>query len=203
MSESANRTILTRREALLLSATAGVGLAAARPAFASDSVKTAAHQEPGNLSTPRSAIAKTQYGKVRGFVDGRVFTFKGVPYGQSTAEGNRIEAATVMWAAGVTASPAAAWISAAADRAGRIRVERDLSVSGHPEIFAIGDTALALGPNGAQAPGLAPAAKQMGRYVGRLIAARVQSLSTSSYRDAPLEQPQFSHREIARESLRR
>jgi len=95
--------------------------------------------------------------------------------GVSTAEGNRIEAATVIWAAGVTAAPAAAWISAAVDRAGRIRVERDLSVPGHPEIFAIGDTALALGPSGTPAPGLAPAAKQMGRYVGRLIAARVRS----------------------------
>src|SRR5262249_24299138 len=95
--------------------------------------------------------------------------------GVSTAEGNRIEAATVIWAAGVTASPAAAWISAAVDRAGRIKVERNLSVPGHPEIFAIGDPALALGRSGAPAPGLAPAAKQMGRYVGRLIAARVQS----------------------------
>jgi NADH:ubiquinone reductase (H+-translocating) len=95
--------------------------------------------------------------------------------GVTTGQGNRIEAATVIWAAGVTASPAAAWISAAVDRAGRIRVEPDLSVPGHPEIFAIGDTALALGPGGRPAPGLAPAAKQMGRYVGRLVAARVQS----------------------------
>jgi NADH dehydrogenase len=106
--------------------------------------------------------------------------------GASTAQGNRIEAATVIWAAGVTASPAAAWISAAVDRAGRIRVEPDLSVPGHPEIFAIGDTALALGPGGRPAPGLAPAAKQMGRYVGRLIAARVQSRTEPAgfrYRD--------------------
>jgi len=89
MSESTNRIVLSRREALLLSAAAGVGIATGKTAFASDSVKTAAHQEPGNLSTPRSAVAKTQYGKVRGFVDGGVFTFKGVPYGQTTAEGNR------------------------------------------------------------------------------------------------------------------
>jgi NADH:ubiquinone reductase (H+-translocating) len=95
--------------------------------------------------------------------------------GVRTAEGDCIAAATVIWAAGVTASPAATWLSAAADRSGRIRVEPDLSVPGHPEIFAIGDTALALGPTGMPAPGLAPAAKQMGRYVGRLIAARVQS----------------------------
>lgn len=89
MSESSSRTIFTRREALLLSATAGLGMAAARPAIASDSVKTAAHQEPGNVSTPPSAVAKTQYGKVRGFVDGGVFTFKGVPYGETTAGANR------------------------------------------------------------------------------------------------------------------
>lgn len=89
MSESANRAVLTRREALFLSATAGVSLVAGKTAFASDSIKTAAHQEPGNCSTPRSAVAKTQYGKVRGFVDGGVLTFKGVPYGQNTNGENR------------------------------------------------------------------------------------------------------------------
>jgi para-nitrobenzyl esterase len=84
-----SKQIITRREALLLSATAGIGMVAGDPALASDSIKTAAHQEPGNVSTPRSAIAKTQYGKVRGFVDGGVITFKGVPYGQTTAGANR------------------------------------------------------------------------------------------------------------------
>ena len=88
MSASSKRT-LTRREALLLSATAGIGVVAGQSALASDSIKTAAHQEPGNVSTPRSAIAKTQYGNVRGFVDGGVITFKGVPYGQTTAGANR------------------------------------------------------------------------------------------------------------------
>ena len=89
MAESTNRTMFTRREALFLSATAGVSIAAGQAALASDSIKTAAHQGPGNVSTPRSAIAKTQYGKVRGFLDGGVFTFKGVPYGQTTAGENR------------------------------------------------------------------------------------------------------------------
>ena len=89
MSKSVNRTVLTRREALLLSASAGLNIAVAQSALASDSIKTAAHQEPGNFSTPRTAIAKTQYGKVRGFVDGGVFTFKGVPYGQTTGGANR------------------------------------------------------------------------------------------------------------------
>ncbi|HKU28737.1 MAG TPA: carboxylesterase family protein [Candidatus Sulfotelmatobacter sp.] len=86
--KSGNGLLLNRREALLLSA-AGMGAALARPALGSDSTKTAAHQEPGNVSTPRSAIANTQYGRVRGFLDGGVFTFKGVPYGQNTAGENR------------------------------------------------------------------------------------------------------------------
>ena len=86
---SKRNTMLNRRELLRLSAGAGIGVALGRPALAMDSTKTAAHQEPGNCSTPRSAIAKTQYGKVRGFLDGGVFTFKGVPYGQTTAGENR------------------------------------------------------------------------------------------------------------------
>lgn len=89
MAKSANRTVLTRREALFLSATAGLSIATSNSAVASDSIKTGAHQEPGNVSTPRSAIARTQYGRVRGFLDGGVFTFKGVPYGQTTAGENR------------------------------------------------------------------------------------------------------------------
>jgi para-nitrobenzyl esterase len=86
---SGKGVLLNRREALLLSATAGMGVAMAKPGFALDSTKTAAHQEPGNCTTPRTAIAKTQYGKVRGFVDGGVFTFKGIPYGQDTSGVNR------------------------------------------------------------------------------------------------------------------
>src|SRR6187431_2953617 len=89
MADSTRRSGLTRRQALILSSTAGIGLASANSAAASDSVKTAAHQGPGNLTTPRSAIAKTQYGKVRGYLDSGVFTFKGVPYGQTTAGENR------------------------------------------------------------------------------------------------------------------
>jgi para-nitrobenzyl esterase len=84
--ESAVR--LSRREALIFSA-AGVGLALAPGAHASDSTKSTAHQQPGNCSTPRGAIASTQYGKVRGYLDGGVLTFKGIPYGQNTAGENR------------------------------------------------------------------------------------------------------------------
>ncbi|MBB5751295.1 NAD(P)/FAD-dependent oxidoreductase [Prosthecomicrobium pneumaticum] len=83
----------------------------------------------------------------------------------------RLPAATIIWAAGVVASPAARWLGVESDRAGRVPVEADLSVPGHPEIFAIGDTATRK-QDGKPIPGIAPAAKQMGRYVGRRIAAR-------------------------------
>jgi NADH dehydrogenase len=83
----------------------------------------------------------------------------------------RIDAGTIIWAAGVTASPAARWLKADHDRAGRVRVGPDLSLPGHPEVFVIGDTATVMDQPGI--PGTAPAAKQMGRYVGRLIAARI------------------------------
>lgn len=84
-----NQNKLNRRRALLLATAAGMGAALPGVADASDSTKTAAHQEPGNCSTPRSAVTKTQYGKVRGFLDGGVFTFKGVPYGENTGGENR------------------------------------------------------------------------------------------------------------------
>jgi len=74
---------------MLLAAAGGIGAALARPARASDSTKTGVHQEPGFCSTPKTAVANTQYGKVRGFVSGGVFTFKGIPYGQNTAGENR------------------------------------------------------------------------------------------------------------------
>ena len=86
---SKDRKKLNRREALILSATAGIGAAFVRPAIAQDSFMTAAHQEPGSCSTPKSAVTTTQYGKVRGFLDGGVFAFKGVPYGQNTGGENR------------------------------------------------------------------------------------------------------------------
>src|SRR6202043_2509684 len=91
-------------------------------------------------------------------------------------EQGRIDAATIIWAAGVIASPAARWLEAEHDRAGRVKVGPDLSVGGPPEVFAIRGTAAAMdrAGQGIQAiPGIAPAAKQMGRYVGRLIAARI------------------------------
>jgi len=92
----------------------------------------------------------------------------------------RIDASTIVWAAGVKASPAALWIGAQQDRSGRIPVDADLAVSGMPDIFVIGDLALATDENGKPIPGIAPAAKQMGRYVGKLIAARVAGRKDSA-----------------------
>jgi putative oxidoreductase len=88
--------------------------------------------------------------------------------------GERVEAGTVLWAAGVVASPASAWLGAAADRAGRIKVGPDLSVPGFPDTFAIGDTALSLSWDGQPVPGLAPAAKQGGAYVASVLRARLR-----------------------------
>jgi NADH dehydrogenase len=86
-------------------------------------------------------------------------------------EHGRLDAETIIWAAGVVASPAARWLDAERDRAGRVKVGVDLSVPSHPDIFIVGDTAAVTDQPGI--PGTAPPAKQMGRYVGRLIAARV------------------------------
>lgn len=80
----------------------------------------------------------------------------------------RIESRTLIWAAGVAASPAAAWLGVSPGQGGRVPVEPDLSLPGHPEIFVIGDTAVVEGP---ALPGVAPVAKQQGAYVARIIAA--------------------------------
>jgi NADH dehydrogenase FAD-containing subunit len=97
----------------------------------------------------------------------------------------RIAARTILWAAGVAASPVAKWLDAPTDRAGRVVVREDLSVLGHPEIFAVGDICASLSWKGKLAPGVAPAAKQMGAYAASVIRARVEGTS------AP---PPFSYR---------
>ena len=85
----------------------------------------------------------------------------------------RIESRTLIWAAGVAASPAAAWLGIAPARGGRVPVMSDLSLPGNPEIFVIGDTAQVEGRGGQPLPGVAPVAKQEGAYVARVIAARI------------------------------
>jgi NADH:ubiquinone reductase (H+-translocating) len=96
-----------------------------------------------------------------------------------------IAAASIIWAAGIMASPAAQWLSAERDRGGRVVVRSDLSLPRFDNIFVIGDTAAVKDAAGQPVPGLASAAKQMGKYVGRLIRARVagQSLPPFRYRN--------------------
>lgn len=87
--------------------------------------------------------------------------------------GRCIASRTVLWAAGVVASPAARWLGAKQDAAGRLEVGADLLVPGFDNVFALGDTALSKGWHGGPVPGLAPAAKQGGAYVASVIRARV------------------------------
>jgi NADH dehydrogenase len=84
----------------------------------------------------------------------------------------RIESGTLIWAAGVAASPAAIWLKAECDPAGRVLVGPDLTLPGQPEVFVIGDTAHVESRAG-PLPGVAPVAKQQGAYVARVIAARI------------------------------
>ena len=100
-------------------------------------------------------------------------------------ESGRIDAATIIWAAGVVASPAARWLDAAHDRAGRVQVEPDLSVRGHPP--SIRDRRYRRRRPTRPATAFRasrPAAKQMGRYVGRLIAARIAGDARAARRSA-------------------
>lgn len=89
------------------------------------------------------------------------------------AAGRRIDAGTLIWAAGVAASPAAQWLHVEPDWAGRVPVGSDLSLPGDPRIFVIGDTAAVSGPDGKLVPGIAPAAKQEGKYVAQLLLRRL------------------------------
>jgi len=86
--------------------------------------------------------------------------------------GKPLAAKTVIWTAGVTASPAGKWLGVETDRVGRVKVSGDLTIPGHPNIFVIGDTASVI-ENGKQLPGMAPVAMQEGRYVASMIAHRV------------------------------
>jgi NADH dehydrogenase len=86
----------------------------------------------------------------------------------------RIYSRTVLWAAGVAASPAAKWLNAEADEAGRVKVQPDLSVPHLPDVYVIGDTALANCWKGQPVPGLAPAAKQGGAFVAKVIRSKLR-----------------------------
>jgi NADH dehydrogenase len=104
-----------------------------------------------------------------------------------TIDGARVATATVIWAAGVAASPAGRWLNEETDKAGRVLVRPDLSIRSDADIFVIGDAALVKNTDGALVPGIAPAAKQQGRFVSKLIAGRLKGESeakTFLYRHA-------------------
>ena len=102
-----------------------------------------------------------------------------------------LSARTVLWAAGVAASPVGRLLGAPLDRAGRVQVQPDLSVPGHPEVFVIGDLAGLKQANGKPVPGVAPAAKQMGQYVAATIRARLRG------RQAAAQCPEAGHRPLS------
>ncbi len=99
-----------------------------------------------------------------------------------------VPAATVVWAAGVVASPAARWLGVAPDRAGRVPVTAQLRAPGCEDVWVIGDTALAKNADGSPLPGISPVAKQQGAYVARAIAARLAGREAApfAYRDRGL-----------------
>ena len=110
----------------------------------------------------------------------------GQPVESIDAEGYRlagvhVAARTVLWAAGVAASPLGRSLGVPLDRAGRVAVAPDLSLPGHPEVFVVGDLATTAS-NGRAVPGVAPAAKQMGRHAARAIGARLAGQSAPAFR---------------------
>ena len=111
----------------------------------------------------------------------------GVPVTAIDAEGvrvgdRRLDSRTVLWAAGVAASPLGAGLGVATDRAGRVPVAPDLSLPGHPDVFVVGDLASVLRDDGRPVPGIAPAAKQMGAHVAGAIRARLAGRTPAPFR---------------------
>jgi NADH:ubiquinone reductase (H+-translocating) len=103
-----------------------------------------------------------------------------------TLDGNaRIAGATILWAAGVMASPAAQWLKVPADRAGRVRIDATLHLPNRPDVFVLGDTASVTDATGRLVPGVAPAAKQMGRHVAKSILRQMKGQAPPAfvYRD--------------------
>lgn len=107
---------------------------------------------------------------------------EGVDMGGDTLGAEHIGARTIIWAAGVEASPAAKWLGVTGDRAGRVPVGERLSPAGEPRIFVVGDTAAAPWTDGRIVPGIAPAAKQMGNYAARAILADIRGKAIGPFR---------------------
>ncbi len=107
--------------------------------------------------------------------------------------GERINAANMIWAAGVEASPLTQSLGVQLDRAGRIEVAPDCSLPGHPEVFAIGDMALLVDKNGVRVPGVSPAAMQMGKHVAGVIAEDLRRARLGKPLSTQLNRPAFAY----------
>ena len=127
---------------------------------------------PQSLSSEAKRVLEAMHVEVRLDVPVTDITADSVTLG-TAPNGERIATRTAMWAAGVRASPVGEWLGGATDRAGRVAVTSDFSVAHSPNIFVIGDAAAFADAQGKMLPGIAPAAKQAGAYVAKLIAARV------------------------------
>jgi NADH dehydrogenase len=101
--------------------------------------------------------------------------------GLTLSSGERILCSSIVWAAGVMASPAAKWLGEESDRAGRVPIGPDLSLIDDPTIFVIGDTAAVTDAKGQVVPGVAPAAKQMGRYAAKVIGNRLAGRNSAPF----------------------
>ncbi len=101
----------------------------------------------------------------------------------------QLAATVILWAAGVAASPLGKQLTALVDRAGRVLVQPDLSLPGHPEVFVIGDLAALKDENGKMLPGVAPVAMQQGDFVAKLIRREIESVGKPSISDLPITEP--------------
>jgi len=136
---------------------------------------------PESLSAKARAQLERLGVEVRAGVPVAAIDADGVVLGDGVAADSRIAARTVLWAAGVAASPLARDLGAPLDRAGRVVVDADLRVPGHPDVYVVGDLA-SVRCGDRPVPGVAPAAKQMGRYVGGAIRARLRGVEPPPFR---------------------
>jgi NADH dehydrogenase len=150
------------------------------PAAARVRLIEAGHRVLSSFPESLSAAARRQLERIG------VEVVTGTPVSEITAHGYRlgeqfVNARTVLWAAGVAASPLGRLLDAPLDRAGRVQVEADLSVPGQPDVFVAGDLA-SVQQQGRPVPGVAPAAKQMGAHVARAIRDRLAGRVPSAFR---------------------
>jgi NADH dehydrogenase len=129
-----------------------------------------------------SASAARQLAKLRVTVRTEAAVTSCDVQGIDLKDGDRIEASTIIWAAGVMASPAGKWLDTACDRAGRVIVDATLRPPGSDNIFVVGDTAAVTDANGVVVPGVAPAAKQMGRYAALAVLALLKKEALQGFR---------------------